>query len=165
MKKLVIILLSFGLFACNQQKDQITTLQNHIDSLEVKLANTYKPGFGDFMGSIQTHHAKLWFAAQNHNWQLADFEVHEIEEAIEGILNFQADREETKMIGMLEPALDSIEKAIEKKDIDLFNRSYKQLTISCNQCHLAVDMGYNVVKVPEFSPFSNQEFKPMDNSK
>ena len=35
------------------------------------------PGFEEFMSNIQAHHAKLWFAGQNHNWKLADFEIHE----------------------------------------------------------------------------------------
>ncbi len=88
MRKIFLILLTLGLFACNHQKDNTKILQNRIDSLEIKLANTYKPGLGDFMGSIQTHHAKLWFAGQNKNWKLADFEVHELEEAIEDIQKF-----------------------------------------------------------------------------
>ncbi|MCM4169357.1 hypothetical protein KCTC52924_00575 [Arenibacter antarcticus] len=165
MRKIFLILLTFGLFACNQQKDNTKILQNRIDSLEIKIANTYKPGFGDFMSSIQAHHSKLWFAGQNQNWKLADFEVHEIMEAIEDIQKFQAGRKETEMIGMINPALDSINNAIEKKDPVLFENSYTLLTISCNKCHQAVDLGYNVVKTPDSSPFSNQDFKPLKDSK
>ncbi|MEO6833090.1 MAG: hypothetical protein ABI378_11270, partial [Chitinophagaceae bacterium] len=78
MKLTFLILLSFGLFACNQQNNQTQGLQNQIDSLNKKLADTYKPGFGEFMSGIQVHHNKLWFAGKNQNWALADFEIHEI---------------------------------------------------------------------------------------
>src|SRR3989337_1462790 len=108
MRQIYLIIITFGLFACNQQRDNTKVLQNRIDSLEQKLADTYKPGFGEFMSGIQAHHSKLWFAGQNENWKLADFEVHEIMEAIEDIQKFQTERKESQMIGMINPALDSI---------------------------------------------------------
>lgn len=70
MRHILFIILTFGLFACNQPTDKTQVLQNRIDSLEQKLANTYKPGFGEFMSGIQAHHSKLWFAGQNENWNL-----------------------------------------------------------------------------------------------
>ena len=82
----------FICLACSQTGSNNTQLQNRVDSLEQKLAHTYKPGFGEFMSGIQIHHAKLWFAGQNQNWPLADFEIHEIEEALEDIQKFCIDR-------------------------------------------------------------------------
>ncbi|HZJ36732.1 MAG TPA: hypothetical protein VFD29_08910, partial [Gillisia sp.] len=111
MRQILLIILPFGLFACKQQTDNTNILQKRIDSLEIKLANTYKPGFGDLMSGIQTHHSKLWFAGQNENWKLADFEVHEIMEAIEDIQKFQTERKESQMIEMILPPLDSVNDA------------------------------------------------------
>lgn len=76
MNHVFILFTVLGLFGCSGQPDNTQGLQNRIDSLEAILADTYKPGFGDFMSSIQVHHNKLWFAGQNQNWKLADFEVH-----------------------------------------------------------------------------------------
>ena len=160
MRQTLLMLLTFGLFACNQQTDNTKILQKRIDSLEIKLANTYKPGFGDLMSGIQTHHSKLWFAGQNENWKLADFEVHEIMEAIEDIQKFQTARKETQMIEMILPPLDSVNDAIKQEDLALFEGSYTLLTNTCNKCHRAVDFEFNVVKIPDSSPFSNQDFKP-----
>jgi hypothetical protein len=152
---LALILLS----ACNQQNGDTRLLQNRIDSLESKLAGTYKPGFGEFMSGIQAHHSKLWFAGQNENWKLADFEVHEIMENIEAIQKFQKERKESQMIGMINPALDSINNAIRQKNPALFKSSYTLLTNTCNQCHRDADFEFNVVKIPDNQPFSNQDFK------
>src|SRR4030095_17053317 len=107
MKQTILLLVTFGLFSCNQQSDtdKIKVLQTRIDSLENMLNDTYKPGFGEFMSSIQVHHNKLWFAGQNDNWKLADFEVNEIKETVEAIEKYQTKREESKMINMLKPAL------------------------------------------------------------
>jgi hypothetical protein len=159
MRQILFFILIFGLFACNQQTDNTKVLQNRIDSLESKLADTYKPGFGEFMSGIQTHHSKLWFAGQNENWKLADFEVHEIMEAIEDIQKFQTERKESQMIGMINPALDSINNAIQQKNPALFKSSYTLLTNTCNNCHRAADFEFNVVKIPDTQPFSNQDFK------
>ena len=145
--------------SCKQQTESTAALQSRIDSLEKKLAATYKPGFGEFMSSIQVHHAKLWFAGQNQNWELADFEMHEIAETIDAIKEYQTEREESKKVDMLKPSLDAVKDAINKKDPALFNSSYLLLTNTCNNCHKAVNFGFNVVKVPETPPFSNQAFK------
>lgn len=161
MKNLLLTVLTLGLFACNPQPDNTKELQDRINILEEKLANTYKPGFGDFMGSIQAHHAKLWFAGQSENWELADFEVHELLEAFEDIEEFHAGREETELIGMIYPPLDSVDYAIDKKDLTLFTSGYNLLTTTCNACHSASKHGFVVVKTPDTSPFSSQEFKPL----
>jgi hypothetical protein len=162
MRPILITLFTFGFFACNQQADNTKVLQNRIDSLERKLADTYKPGFGEFMSGIQAHHSKLWFAGQNENWKLADFEVHEIMEAIEDIQKFQTERKESQMTGMINPALDSVNKAIQQKNPALFKSSYTLLTNTCNNCHRESGFEFNVVKIPDTQPFSNQDFKYKD---
>ncbi|MBS4039841.1 MAG: hypothetical protein KGZ81_04510 [Flavobacteriales bacterium] len=159
MRQLLLVTSLFGLFACNQQAENTKGLQNRIDSLEKKLADTYKPGFGEFMSGIQAHHSKLWFAGQNENWKLADFEVHEIMEAIENIQKFQTERKESQMTGMINPALDSINNAIQQRNPVLFKSSYTLLTNTCNNCHHAANFEFNVVKIPDNQPFSNQDFK------
>jgi hypothetical protein len=163
MKRAFILSIFFVfLFACNQHKDNTNVLQNRIDSLEAKLAGTYKPGFGDFMGSIQVHHNKLWFAGQNQNWKLADFEVHEIMEAIGDIQKYQTERKESQKIGMISPALDSVNTAVRQKNSPMFKSSYILLTNTCNNCHRATEFEFNVVKIPDNPPFSNQDFKHQD---
>ncbi|MEO9209548.1 MAG: hypothetical protein ABI208_00540 [Ginsengibacter sp.] len=160
MKNLFLILISFWAFACNQHNDKTQILQNRVDSLESKLADTYKPGFGEFMSSIQIHHNKLWFAGQNQNWKLADFEIHEIMENIDAIKKYQTERKESKKIDMIQPALDSMNVAIHQKNPIAFRSSYILLTNTCNSCHRATEFEFNVVKIPENPPFSNQDFKP-----
>ena len=111
------------------------------------------------MSGIQAHHSKLWFAGQNQNWKLADFEIHEIMEAIEDIQKYETERKESQMVGMINPAIDSVNNAIIQKNPALFKSSYTMLTNTCNNCHHAVDFEFNVVKIPDAQPFSNQDFK------
>ena len=160
MKKgLSLFAVTVVVFACSEKTGKTALLQARVDSLEKKLTNAYKPGFGEFMSSIQIHHAKLWFAGKNRNWELADFEMHEIGEAIDAIKEYQTEREESKKVDMLKPPLDAVNDAIQKKDTMLFNSSYLLLTSTCNNCHKVVNFGFNIVKVPEAPPFTNQAFK------
>ena len=96
MKYLLAALFMTGLLACNQNQNNTQFLQNRIDSLELKIADTYRPGFGEFMSNIQAHHLKLWFAGQAQNWDLAYFEIHEIIEGFEDVEKYQSERKESK---------------------------------------------------------------------
>lgn len=159
MKYLCISYVILILSACNQSVDNQKDFQNQIDSLRAKLNDAYKPGFGEFMSSIQVHHNKLWFAGNNQNWKLADFEVGEIQESLEGIKKYCTDRSEVQSLPMINPALDAIRKAIEKQNSTAFKESYISLTNMCNSCHQATKHEFNVIIIPSTPPFSNQNFK------
>jgi hypothetical protein len=158
MKKLSHLLIAVTILSCNQ--GQVQRMQATNDSLRKELTKTYRPGLGEFMLGIQLHHAKLWFAGQNQNWPLADFEVHEIQESLNDIVEFCTDRPEIKSIGMINPVIDSINNAIQQKDPGLFRTSFLLLTNTCNNCHRATEHAFNVVTVPGSLPVTNQEFKP-----
>ncbi|MGN6399759.1 MAG: hypothetical protein ACTHMD_04860 [Flavisolibacter sp.] len=159
MKRLLIIALTIGLFACNRTGNT-KALQNEIDSLQARLNDAYKPGFGEFMSSIQVHHAKLWFAAQNQNWKLADFEVNEIKESLDDIKKYCTDRIETRSIDMIDQPVENVSNAIQEKNTALFKSNFVILTNTCNACHQVTKHEFNVIKIPATPPFSNQDFKP-----
>jgi len=164
MKKASFIICLLFLISCHGSFTSSQNLQAQIDSLQLQLNNTYKPGLGEFMSSIQVHHEKLCFAGNAQNWQLADFEIHEIMEAVDDIQHYATERPEVKELPMLLPVLDSVNEAIKKQDKNLFNKNFVILTNTCNECHKAVDYDFNRVKIPETPPFSNQVFKIVSDS-
>lgn len=127
--------------------------------LQRQLNAAYKPGLCEFMINLQIHHAKLYFAGTNENWALADFEIHEIKEALEDIETFCSDRTETKSITIIEPVIDSLNTSIAQKNKNSFNNDFNLLTNSCNNCHQSTGHSFNVIKTPDTPPFSNQVFK------
>jgi len=159
MKKICFLLPLILFVKCSDNSNKIFELQNRIDSLQLKAADSYKPGFGEFMTGIQIHHAKLWFAGINQNWRLAEFEIQEIKESLEDIQKYQSEREETKTLPIIFAPLDSVHLAIDNKSLDKFKQSYVLLTNTCNACHQAVKFEFNKVKIPYSPPFSNQAFK------
>ncbi|MDZ7623428.1 MAG: hypothetical protein U5J96_03135 [Ignavibacteriaceae bacterium] len=159
MKKIFFVFSLLTLLSCADNSDKIAELQNRIDSLQLKINDSYKPGFGEFMSNIQVHHAKLWFAGINENWPLAEFEIHEIEESIEDLKKYQAEREESKMLPIINPPLDSVRAAIKNENLVSFKNNFATLTNTCNSCHQAVKFDFNKVKIPDSPPFNNQVFK------
>ncbi|MEI8279620.1 MAG: hypothetical protein WCG87_07630 [Bacteroidota bacterium] len=161
MKRIIILcILTITVISCKEAVvDHTPLLLSRIDSLEKKIANTYRPGLGEFMTEIQIHHCKLWFAGQHENWKLADFEVQEIEETLDNIKKYVTDRIEVAQVPMLQPALDSVNNAIKNKDLGAFRSSYTLLTNTCNTCHHAVKFDFNTIKIPDSPPFSDQVFE------
>jgi len=158
LKSILIILLPVLFTACGSQNgDQ--KLQAKVDSLTTQLAQTYKPGLGEFMMGIQVHHAKIWYAGKNQNWDLADFEVGEIKETLEDVKKYCTDRTEIKSLPILYPSLDSVSNAIKARNLKQFETSFALLTNSCNRCHQSTHHQFNVIKMPDTPPFTNQEFK------
>jgi hypothetical protein len=112
MKKVLIFLITLSFFSCDHSSSNTETLQQKVDSLQIAVKNTYKPGLGEFMSQIQVHHAKLWFAGKYQNWELADFEVGEIREALDDIPKYCSDRPEVKSLGMIMPVMNTLSKDI-----------------------------------------------------
>lgn len=147
------------LFACQPATDHSAALQSRIDTLEVQMANTYKPDFGFFMLRMQQHHTKLWFAGEKQNWTLAEFQITKIIETVGAIKLYETDRKESQMLDMINAPIDSVYHAIQQKDLAAFKRSYTLLTFTCNNCHKAAKFGFNVIKIPDTEMFGNQDFK------
>jgi len=146
------------LAACNSDRQDNAALRAQIDSLQKKLDDAYKPGLGEFMSGIQIHHAKLWFAATAGNWKLADFEVGEIKESLDDIAKYCTDRPEVSSLPMIRPPLDSIAAAVNAGNASAFKSAFILLTNTCNNCHHATKHEFNVIKIPDTPPFSNQVF-------
>ena len=57
---------------------------------------------------------------------------------------------------MLIPALDSVDRAIQNKDGPAFQHAFILLTSTCNNCHKATNHAFNVIRIPDSPPFTNQ---------
>ncbi|TRX21612.1 hypothetical protein FNW25_09580 [Flavobacterium franklandianum] len=65
--------------------------------------------------------------------------MNEIKENFEGIQKYCSDRTKTKSIGMINFAMDNISNSILKKNKEMFQRNYTNLTYSCNYYHQATN--------------------------
>jgi hypothetical protein len=119
----------------------------------------YLPGLGDIMDAIQWRHLKLSYAGKLGNWELASYELGQIQERLSDAARFYQGIPIEK-IDMIEQPLRALSEAIKAKNGARFTRAFADLTETCNSCHVAANVGFITIQVPTSSPFSNQPFMP-----
>ena len=123
---------------------------------------SYLPGLGEFMGRIQTDHAKLWLAVQVRNWELAGYELSELKEVFSDVQDLIPRYQNIPVGQMIDAlitgAIADMEGAIATRDFSKFSASFDELTAACNSCHQAANRPYIAIRRPTRSNFSNQDF-------
>lgn len=124
----------------------------------------YTPVLGEFMLATQTRHAKLWFAGNVQNWDLAEYEIDELKEGLEDVVKNIPVFKDIPIGKMIESTMDSpianVETAIKAKDRAKFVAAYDKLTEACNSCHQSASRPFIVIQRPATSAFPNQNFNP-----
>ena len=127
---------------------------------------SYVPGLGEIMTLQQMRHTKLWLAGEAGNWNLAAYEVKELQEGFDDVVKFHPTHEESpvaprdaipKMVTM---PLADLAAAVASRDPKQFEQTYDALTAKCNDCHEATNVGFNRVQRPAGNPYPNQLFAP-----
>jgi hypothetical protein len=122
------------------------------------------PNLIDFMTTIQNHHAKLWYAGNARNWELADYQIDELKEALEDAGKLIPDYKGMPVRAMIEnltmPPIGDVENAIRAQDRAKFTIAYDKLTAACNSCHQGSKRSFIVIQRPAGAAFPNQSFAP-----
>jgi hypothetical protein len=127
----------------------------------------YKPELIEFMIFTQIRHAKLWFAGNAGNWELADYEIDELKEVLENAAKHVPDYKGVPVGKMIESIavapIEEVAKAVKAKDRARFTAAYDKLTAACNICHQSANRPFIVIQRPTGTPFPNQSFIPRRN--
>jgi hypothetical protein len=129
-------------------------------------AEPYAPGLGELMTFQQMRHTKLWLAGDASNWELAAYELDELGEGFDDIVKFHPTHKESPVAPkdaiprMINQPLADLRSAVARKDHAAFTQTYDALTAACNNCHRAMNFGFNRVQRPDRNPYPNQEFAP-----
>ena len=86
MKQILILILSFGLFSCNQQTDKTTAQGDWIKGTEIEQIKTIEKqfrGFDNTMVETGYRYQELYWGGQDQNWEYADYQIEKIKIAIE----------------------------------------------------------------------------------
>jgi hypothetical protein len=126
----------------------------------------YVPDLGAMMGMQQMRHVKLGLAGDAGNWKLAAYELGELKDGFDEIVQYHKTHKESPVpideaveTIMKEP-MSELAKAIEKKDKAEFRKTYDTVTDGCNACHQATNYGFLVIVRPKSNPYPNQSFAP-----
>jgi hypothetical protein len=117
-------------------------------------AASYLPSLSDLMiATIQPRHERLWQAAQQHNWEFAAYELHNLHGAFDRVGHAHPTVENTSLPDMIASVTDQpfveLKSAIEAKGDAAFAKAYANLTDACNSCHQALNHGTVVIGVPD----------------
>jgi hypothetical protein len=123
------------------------------------VGDTFVPSLGEIMGGTQLRHFKLWYAGQQENWELASYELGQIEDSFFNAARLYRNIPVEK-INMIDKPLAALDSAVKAKDGKRFAAAFKDLTTTCNGCHQAAHVGFIMMQIPTSSPFSNQSFTP-----
>jgi hypothetical protein len=126
----------------------------------------FTPGLGEIMTLNQMRHTKLWFAGQNSNWPLAEYELDELNEGLDDAAKFHPTHKDAELPipqlidKIMKAPINQLEQAVQAHDQEGFIKAFDGLTDACNSCHQATKFGFNVVTRPTANPYTNQDFRP-----
>jgi hypothetical protein len=158
-----VIIAAFAAFGIVAAVSNPTAAQNPMGDPNAEPA-PFNPQMAALMSMlIQPRHAKLGLAGKEENWPLASYALKELRQGF--VVSARAvprwkglpvpDLFDAAMTAPL-TLLDFAVKATEPRQ---FGEAYARLTAGCNACHATTDHSFIVIKVPDTSPFPNQEFK------
>ena len=138
-------------------QDSLRTMQRQVDSLKQQV-----PGLGEYMSAIQLHIAKIWFAGQALNWNLASYELNELGEAVDGAEALHALRDSVNVTGVLQSVhntqLETLRQSILSKQHKTFLNAYAQTLDACNSCHRSAGYSFIHIVTPTAPPVTNQSW-------
>ncbi len=163
-------LLAFAtvLSACGTP-DPTPALEARLKALEDKVARQPAapvPGLGEIMTLTQMRHAKLWFAGEAGNWELAQYEVDELREGFADVVQYHPTHPDVPrpladlIAGTVAGPLSQLDRVVKARDAKGFAVAFDALSTACNSCHMGANHGFNVIRRPTAPPFGNQDFTP-----
>jgi hypothetical protein len=114
-----------------------------------------QPGLGEIMALQQMRHIKLWFAGHAGNWPLADYEIGELKEGFDDVVELLGGDIVAQHVGA---PLATLQKAVDAKDSAAFATAFDGLSAGCNACHQTLDHPFIVIGRPTLLPYSDQVF-------
>jgi len=150
MKKTIILILTFGLFACNHQSEKKTAQGDWIKGTEAEQIKTVEKQFRSFDNSmVETdyRYQDLYWAGQDQNWQYDEYQLEKIKIAIENGLERRPKRAKSTE-NFLTYVLPEMKKTLEIKVTVIFNKNFQTMTINCISCHAMEKVPFFSVQIP-----------------
>ena len=165
------------LSACTSRVDEgaaqeIAALRNQMEALQARQSalqdnEAPKAELGQQMLMIQIRHARLWAAGEDENWLLAQFQLAELNEALDDVVEQNGDHAALQpqklsvvLPAIMKPAVAQLRTAINDGSKSEFERAYDGLSNACSSCHKAADHGFLVIQRPRTPTLDNLKSAP-----
>lgn len=178
---LVVVLVGVGLFVGGCQSEGASSDASVPQSEQTAAQEAehgdeeeeHEHGHGDaelarHMSMLQRWTHKTALSVQARNQRLAEFYLHETEEAVETIQTEAPTYEgyDIKQLSEqhLSPSLDSLDAAVDAADWPVADQRLQTVARSCNQCHTATDHGFVKIRLDDLQNPYAQSFEPDDET-
>ncbi len=148
---------------------EIAALKKEIAELK---KSAYHPELGEQMLILQIRHARLWFAGQAQNWTLAAFELQEIKEAFDAVVEqnadhaiFQPQRLADILPAMTKAPIMALRDAIDHGSKAEFEKTFDSLSAACTGCHKVAGTDFLVIQRPTAPLLDNLRTAPPQKAK
>lgn len=149
--------------AASDASTEIAALKKRIAELEERQT----PELGQQMLELQIRHARLWFAASAGNWNLAGLQLHELDEALDRVVEgnpdhaaLQPQRLADVLPSIMKPAVHAARDAIDRKDKAAFASAYDSISNACTACHKVAGIDFLVLQRPRTPILDNLRAEP-----
>lgn len=143
---------------------EIAALKKEIAELK---KSAYHPELGEQMLTLQIRHARLWYAGEAQNWTLAAFELQEIKEAFDAVVEqnpehaiFQPQRLADILPAVTKKPLLALRDAIDHGDRAEFEKTFDGLSAACTSCHATAGNDFLVIERPKTPLLDNLRVMP-----
>ena len=110
-----------------------------------------QPGLGSIMMEFGHRFYVAYYAAKAGNWELADYEIHELIEAQE-VAETTRPKYKKQLKSFEDNYLSKLNNTIKEESWDKFKKQYTQTTVACNQCHKSNGHPYIKYILPKNPP-------------
>lgn len=131
---------------------EIAALKKEIAGLK---KSEYHPELGEQMLGIQIRHDRLWFAGEAQNWNLAAFEIQELKEAFDAVVEqnrehaiFQPAKLSDILPAMTNAPIKSLRDAVDHSSKPEFEKAFDSLSAGCTGCHHIAGNDFLVIQRP-----------------
>jgi len=130
---------------------QTVVATKHNKSLTLEQIAQIQPGLGTLMIEFGHRFYVAYYAAKANNWELADYEIHELIEAQE-VAEVTRPKYTEELKAFEHGALAQLQQTIKAKDWKQFEVKYAETTKACNTCHTKNGHPYIQYKLPKVAP-------------
>lgn len=105
-------------------------------------------GFGSTMIEVGYRYNELYWAGQNENWDYAEYQLEDMENAMKKGFERRPNREKNAN-HFMKVSLPEVMKAVQERSKAKFDKSFEELRISCTACHAMENLPSFVVETPK----------------
>lgn len=142
------------------------SMQREIEQLKRQIKQL-QPDITEAMLGLQIRHARLWFAGEAGDWELAAFQVHGLQDGLDGIVDtypehaaLQPERLGDILPAMMGAPMKTLRAVVDNKNKAEFERAFDGVSAACTGCHTVAGFTFLQIHRPKMSLLDNLSGTP-----